>query len=76
MPGIAFSEVAATKNLGPFRILYDSSQSRLRAVLFILDTNWTQRFSFALVPTMHGRFNGTHTGKDYHETDPSNHFLK
>lgn len=26
-------------------ILYGSSQSRLRAVLLILDTNWTQRFS-------------------------------
>jgi hypothetical protein len=28
-----------------FCILYSPRQSRLRAVLFILDTNWTQRFS-------------------------------
>src|SRR5690349_18225044 len=41
---IAFSKVAATKNFSPFCILYGSSQSCVRRVLFILDTNWTQRF--------------------------------
>ena len=30
-------------------IPHQYSQSRLRAVLFILDTNWTQRFHSALV---------------------------
>src|SRR5438874_624270 len=33
---------------GPFCILYGWSQSRVRAVLFFLDTNWTQRFKVPL----------------------------
>jgi hypothetical protein len=46
---ICLSKVAATKNSGPFCFLYGYSQSRLRAVLFILDTNWTQRFRIHLL---------------------------
>jgi hypothetical protein len=50
---LPFSHVAATENFGLFLHSLGLVTVRLCAVLFILDTNWTQFFGSASVPTKH-----------------------